>query len=172
MENDDASGNGVHAAIPATRFAPGNSQGEVLRFLESLPALFAAPDPIGHRVGASPTRDGRRGTDADGQHVRRSVREAEEVSLLRRGDFGPRGDHPPTQQGASMIHYRFQTPLIESRPPPTSLPVRAPRKIDEHCDSFCTAWRSISPRSPAVSALCSVTSATHAAQATIPRKTR
>ena len=71
-----------------------------------------------------------------------------------------------------MIDIRSQTLLIVRRRPPTTLPVRAQREIDEHCAPFCTSGRSISPRSPAVSALCSVTPEDHASQETNSRNPR
>ena len=54
MEDDDPAGIGVHPAISAARAAPRNSQGAVLRVLESVPPCFAAPDPTGDRVGQPP----------------------------------------------------------------------------------------------------------------------
>ena len=83
LEDDDPAGDGVHPAISAARAAPRNSQGAVLRVVESVPPYFAAPDPTGHRTRPIACRDGRRGRNAGGQHTGNLVRGSEEVPALR-----------------------------------------------------------------------------------------
>jgi hypothetical protein len=103
MENEDPAGYRVHRAIPPARPSPRYAQGAVLRDLESLPTLLAAPDPTGHRPLPNPFRHGRGSSAAHPSDARRTSRKPEKVPLLRRRHDGPRGDDPQTNQGTAVI---------------------------------------------------------------------
>ena len=125
MEDDDPAGNGVHPAISAARAAPRNSQGAVLRVLESVPPRFAAPDPTGDGAWPTPGCDRRRGRNVGGRDTRHIVRDAAEVPALRRRDADPRRDHPPTHPSATVTPISVLTHSLIRRPTPMGLIVCA-----------------------------------------------
>ena len=152
METDDAVRPGVHPAIPAARAAPGNSQSPVLRLLESLPSPVTTTNPTRHRDRPNPRCEPRSRHDRDGCVHGWIIPEAENVPALRQRDFGPRGDHPQTDQGATMTRIPSPARSIVPRPPPATMPMRARREIDEICAPSARSGWTLFPRQPAVSA--------------------
>ena len=125
MEDDDPAGGGVHSAISAARAAPRNSQGAVLRLLESVAPCFATPDSTGHGVRRTLRRKGRHSNNVDRQNARRILRDTEEMSALRRRDPHPHRDHPPTHPSAAMTPISALIHSLIRRPTPMRLIVRA-----------------------------------------------